>query len=275
MTTHTDSILWYNVGIFGEAGFAVPNPSDDPQTLNDNIVDLVDLVGRNLFAIMKNEDRDLRTPPSRNTLQRVHQLYVRAGRILEGRAVPPGELQNEKTHVSPSRYGFRLYPVPYFKVRNPYLRRWCAITLDLIGEMMQHTENRKSVEITSAFAAVCGTYLKRIYHNMAIELFGKTREEVQADGFLLQDQDFAAYDPTKFFTGTELVDTVPEFQYVFTEDQLKPLSEGILVRDLPASVMPFPGSADEFVISETGEQPETSSADSGGSGPVFPPQPLG
>ncbi len=88
--TNSDAILWYNVGIFGEAGYAVPNWSNDVGSLNPQILDWTDLVGRNLFHIMHHEDADLRIPPSINTLKRVHKLYLRAANILAGRAVPPG-----------------------------------------------------------------------------------------------------------------------------------------------------------------------------------------
>ena len=88
--TNTDAVLWYNVGEFGKAGYAVPNWSDDIGSLNPQILDWCYLVGRNLFHIMHHEDVDLRIPPSINTIKRIHKLYVRAGNILAGRAVPPG-----------------------------------------------------------------------------------------------------------------------------------------------------------------------------------------
>jgi hypothetical protein len=97
--TNTDAIIWYNVGIFGDAGYAVPNWSNDIGSLNPQILDWTDLVGRNLFYIMHHEDADLRIPPSINTLKRVHKLYLRAGSILAGRAVPPGENNMEVLHA--------------------------------------------------------------------------------------------------------------------------------------------------------------------------------
>ena len=49
---NTDAVLWYNVGQFGELGYGVPNHSDDPGSLNTEIIDVVNMVGRNLFHIM-------------------------------------------------------------------------------------------------------------------------------------------------------------------------------------------------------------------------------
>jgi hypothetical protein len=78
-----------------------------------------------------------------------------------------------------------------------------------------------------------------VYINMAIELFGKTRAEATADGFALTDADFSAYNPGDFFTQTEMVDTVPRLDRVFTEDRLDVLAEGIPVTELP-DLQPWP-----------------------------------
>ncbi len=119
------------------------------------------------------------------------------------------------------------------------MRRWAELILISLAEAMQHTENRKSMEISTAFAGQVGQYIKRVYINMAIELFGKTRAEATADGFALTDADFAAYNPGDFFTQTEMVDTVPRLDRVFTEDRLDVLAEGIAVTELP-ELTPWP-----------------------------------
>ena len=268
MNNSTDAILWYNVGRFADAGYAVPNCGNDVTSLNDNIIDIVDVAGRNLSAMLRSEDTDLRTPPSINTCLRLHRLYVRLSQIISGRSVPPAEPNFEKTHVSPDPESFRLYPVPYFKTRNAFLRRWSKCILEMLSECMQHTENRKSVEISTTFGGMVGAYANRVYTNMAVELFGKTRAVARADGFLLTDVDFKAYDPSKFFTSTELIDTVAPNKFVFTEDALETLTNGILAVHLPASVQPYPGggvddSVDPAVI---GNAPVTTAA--------FPQAPL-
>jgi hypothetical protein len=244
--TNTDAIIWYNVGVFGDAGYAVPNWSNDVGSLNPQILDWTDLVGRNLFYIMHHEDADLRIPPSINTLKRVHKLYLRAASILAGRAVPPGENNMEVLHARPAGEVFRVYPVPFFKVRNPFMRRWAGLVLVSLAEAMQHTENRREMEISTNFAGQVGQYIKRIYVNMAIELFQKTRAAAQADGFALSDADFAAYNPGNFFTQTEMVDTVPRLDRVFTEDRLELLAEGIPVTQLPDGLGPWPTNLTNF-----------------------------
>jgi hypothetical protein len=74
---------------------------------------------------------------------------------------------------------------------------------------MQHTENRREMEISTGFAGQVGQYVKRVYQNMCIELFSKTRDEATTPGFLLTDDELASYNPAAFFTATEMVDTVP------------------------------------------------------------------
>lgn len=276
--TNSDAILWYKVGIFGEAGYAVPNWSNDIGSLNPQILDWVDLVGRNLFFIMHHEDVDLRIPPSINTCKRVHKLYLRAANILAGRAVPPGENNMEIQHARPAGEVFRVYPIPYFKVRNPFLRRWAGLILVSLAEAMQHTENRRELEISSAFAGQVGQYVKRVYSNMAIELFGKTRDVAVADGFRLTDADFAAYNPAEYFTQTEMVDTVPRLDRVFTEDRLELLAEGIAVTELPADLAPWPTNLTNFyeearTDATIGPSSTASGSTTTASAPVIPPAP--
>lgn len=274
--TNTDAVLWYNVGVFGEAGYAIPNWSDDVGSLNPQILDWTDLVGRNLFHIMHHEDADLRIPPSINTCKRVHKLYLRAANILAGRAVPSGVDNMEVHHARPAGEVFRVYPVPYFKVRNPFLRRWAGLVLVSLSEAMQHTENRKEMEISTSFAGQVGQYVKRVYTNMAIELFGKSQEEANVPGFALSDAELSGYNPAEFFTATEMVDTVPRLDRVFTEDRLANLSEGIPVTQMPADIGPWPTNLTNFyqgVRTDSTMSGGGTSYSSTSTAPVIPPAP--
>jgi hypothetical protein len=265
----SDTVRWYNVGKFGEAGYAVPAWGNDISTLNPNIAELTDLIGQNLFALLHQEDADMHTPPSVNTLRAVHRLYVRAGQILTARAVPSGQTEFRTTHVSPAATVFKVYPIPFFKMRNPHLKRWASLGLMLLSEMFQHTENRKTMEITSTFAADVGKYLTRIYYNMATELFAKPAADVAKPGFILTDADFTAYDPS-FFTRVELVSTVSPFDMVFTEDQLATLRQGIPVTMLP-QLPTWPG----LLIPGDFSGPTGGTVGGSGTGPVFPAPTVG
>lgn len=226
-TFRTDQALWYNVGVWGQLGYAVPNFGDDTQSLNSTILKLTSVMGRNLSAIMHHADADLRTPPSINTLTRVHKLIVRARSILAGRAVPSGTPDFEAIHATPSQAEFILYPVPFFRVRNEWMKEWCGLTLNAISEAMQHTENRKEYEISEAFAGLVGAYLHRVYRLMATELFGASATDAAKRDFTLTDVQLAAYDPSKYFTATELIDTVPPLGLSPTEDDILMLTNGI------------------------------------------------
>lgn len=46
--TRSDAILWYNVGIFGDDGYAYPNPSNDFGSLNPNILEFTIMAGTEL-----------------------------------------------------------------------------------------------------------------------------------------------------------------------------------------------------------------------------------
>ncbi|MGL4513811.1 MAG: hypothetical protein ACRCT8_12030 [Lacipirellulaceae bacterium] len=275
--TNTDAVLWYNVGVFGDAGYAVPNWSNDVGSLNPQITDLVDLIGRNLFHVMHHEDVDLRIPPSINTCKRLHKLYLRSAAILAGRAVPPGENNMEVFHSRPAGEVFRVYPVPYFKVRNPFLRRWAGLILVSLAEAMQHTENRKEMEISTAFAGQVGQYIQRMYTNMAIELFGVPRDVAMAAGFKLSEEDLKAYNPAEYFTSTEMADTVPRLDRVFTEDRLEMLAEGIPVTHLP-ELTPWPTNLTNFygglrTDATLGAAQRGGSSSAATSAPSIPPAP--
>lgn len=237
--TNSDAVLHYDVGIFGELGYGVPNPSDDFFTLNPTIAEFVSGAGSQMFVIMHHPDADMRTPPRLNTLQRLHRLYVSSSRLLAGRMVPSNMLDMEAKHIQNGGQVFMAHPTPYFQVRNPWLKRWAGYTMLMISEAMQHTENRRPIEISDQFAGLMGQYLRRIYTEMAIELFGKLRSEAIEPGFLLQDTDFGTYDPTETFPGTEPFDTVPPLNRVLTEDQLGILRNGIPYTELP-NLKPWP-----------------------------------
>jgi hypothetical protein len=235
----TDSILWYNVGLFGPAGYAVPNWGLNTASQNQTIQDFVDATNRNLFAFMHHDDCDLRTPPSINSIIRVDRLCKRARTILAGRAIAPGKPVMETVKANPAPEMFKVYPCPFFGVRNRWLKTWAQLIFTALAEAMQHTENRRSYDISNDFAGLIGQYFTRVYTMMAVELFGIDQATASAPGFLLTDAQLAAYDPSKFFTSTELVDNAPPFSQVFTAEQLYTLSEGIPIANLP-ELGPYP-----------------------------------
>lgn len=223
----TNQALWYNVGVWGRHGYAVPNYGLGARSENQTIHYLVAMMGRNLSAIMHHQDADLRVPPSINTLTRVHKLIVRARGILAGRAVPPGSPDFEAVHVQPGTLEHLIFPVPYFRVRNGFLKEYCGLVLNCIAESCQHTENRKPYEISLNFAGLVGAYLSRIYRRMATELFQVPADEAAKPDFTLTSDVLASYNPSAFFTSTEMIDLTPPINEVPSDLDLRVLTDGI------------------------------------------------
>lgn len=223
----TDEPLWYNVGVWGQLGYGVPNFGNDYSTLNGSIAYLVDAMGRNLSAVMHHADADLRTPPSINTLMRVHKLILRARSILSSRAIAANQMRMESVHATPAVEDFLIFPVPFFAVRNRWLKEWCGYIFAAISEACQHTENRLENDISTAFAGLVGQYLQRVLVRLATELLGVARADAEKPDFVIADTVFASYDPARFFTSTELIDTNRSAFVIPTEDDLELLTNGI------------------------------------------------
>ena len=171
MITTTDAFLWYNVGDWGPHGLAVPNASDDYQSQNGVIRELVEAIGRNLQGVMFHADMRSRVPPSINTIMRIHKLIVRARDLLAARSRPANDPSPEVKHAVPAPEQFKVYPVPYFTVRNGWLKSYCGFILTALTEAMQHTENAtRLLDVSQDFAGLIGQYLQIVYKRMAIEL---------------------------------------------------------------------------------------------------------
>jgi hypothetical protein len=228
-----DAFLWYNVGNWGKYGLAVPNFGNDTRSQNDTIRYLTDVLGRNLQAVMWHTDARLRTPPSINTLTRIHKLCTRARSILAGRAVPAATLNMEPAHALPAPEEFLVYPTPYFKVRNQWLKQYAGLILLALTEAMQHQENARPLEISEAFSGLVGQYVQRVYRLMATELFRVPLADASKPDFTLTDAQLAAYNPSAWFTSTELIDTVAPLDDWPTEDDMEVLTNGIPISHLP------------------------------------------
>lgn len=230
---NNDAFLWYHVGDWGRFGLAIPNFSNDTRSQNDTIRYLTDVVGRNLQAILWHPDARLRTPPSINTLTRIHKLCTRARSILASRAVPANILNMETAHALPAPEEFLVYPTPYFKVRNQWLKQYAGLMLIGLTEAMQHQENARPLEISEGFAGLIGQYVHRVYRLMATELFRIPLADATKPDFTITEEQLAGYNPSAWFTSTELIDTVAPLDDWPTEDDLEVLTNGIPISHLP------------------------------------------
>ena len=242
MPTSNDAILWYNVGDFAQHGLAVPNYGNDGQSQNTAILDLTAVVARQMQVIMFGPDARSTVPPRITTLAKLHQMCIRMRKILASRAVPANVPQLESQHALPAPEDFRIFPVPFFTVRNPWLRRYCQLMLIALTDAYQHTENANSLDFSTVFAAQIGQYPNRIYQQMAIELFGVPDVEAKAPGFTLTEVHFGAYAPEKVVSSSELIDTVPDLRNWLTEDSAAAVTCGIPTSHLP-ELGPWPGGS--------------------------------
>jgi hypothetical protein len=148
----------------------------------------------------------------------------------------------EAIHATPAPEVFLVFPCPYFKVRNRFLKEWAGLALMSLTEAYQHTENARSYEISTNFAGLVGQYLHRAYKLMATELFGVPVEEASTLNFTMTDEQLATYDPSRYFTSTEMTDVVPTVQDIATEDDLRVLTAGIPATEL-VGLGPYPNAA--------------------------------
>ena len=263
MAFRTDRILPYRNGVWEELGFAIPNFGDNSETLNQTIWRLVESMGRNLLATMSHQDARLRTVPSVNTIVRIKKLCDRFRYLVAARVKRENEPFMEAVHATPSPEPFLIFPVPYFKVENPWMREYCGLVLMALSEAMQHTDNSREFDISEIFASVVGQYIRRVYRMVAIELLQIPREQAEADDFVITDEMINAYAPSRWFTTTELIDT-PRVDNLWTEDDLKPLSDGIRATELVGMVSTLPPRALSGAPRQPAQQPTT---------PPFPSEP--
>ncbi|MFM7925577.1 MAG: hypothetical protein ACKPJJ_35590, partial [Planctomycetaceae bacterium] len=68
---------------------------------------------------------------------------------------------------------------------------------------------------------------------MATELFRVAAADASKPDFTLSDEQLGAYNPSAWFTSTEMLDTVPPLEDWPTEDDLQILTDGIPISQLP------------------------------------------
>src|SRR3990172_8102567 len=113
--TH-DAFLWYNAPGWEKLGLAVPNWGQNERTQNQEVRYLTEVIGRNLQAILFSADARLTSPPTLNTVTKVHKLCTRFREIIAARMVREGvgELNIEAAHAMPAPEPFIVFPTPYF-----------------------------------------------------------------------------------------------------------------------------------------------------------------
>lgn len=267
----TDEILWYDNGKFGQAGYGLPNPGGKTWTNNSVIAGLFDIFGRNMFELAHREDARFYAPPHKQFWFDLHQLIVTARKRLNDRARSPADNNGlDVKHAAPNPQVFLVYPLPCFgeRVRQLDIREYIRISLLMMSEIMQHSDNEHPTYITPGFAALVSKYLQEILALFATKYFGKTRAQAYDPAFVLADADFQAYDPTKVLTSVELTEERPPLQWWPTENDLSqirglPINEAlILCKRWPQTNWLMQANGNVFT-SPTQQETETSTEGSG------------
>lgn len=236
----SDAPLYYNVGIWGARGYAVPNFGKNPsgQTLNRMIERFSTEGGRRISTIMHHPDAQRVDPPSLNTVKRMVAFINRARVMLVGRQVQENELKFEGVKVHGGRIPLVVFPCPYFRVDNRLMRDFAEAGFACLAELMQSSENGVEHDITATLTEIALRYVKRFQRDMALDYFGMTREQADAADLDLSTM-FERYEPRRHgFVSGEAYDDVDTLSFP-DEIDLGPLAKGILVMDLPV-LGPYP-----------------------------------
>jgi hypothetical protein len=235
----SDAPLFYNVGIWGERGYAIPNFGPNQATVNQTIEEMTTEGGKRLSAIMHHEDTDRSDPPSVNTIVRMVTLMNRARVLLLGRMVPENVQKFESQKVKSPRRPFKVFPCPFFKVRNRLMQKFGETVFASLAELMQSTEVAISYDITEKLATSAISYIQRFQTMLAMEYFNLPQPEAKSPTLDLMTQ-LAKYTPTAYgFASADVLDKTGTISWP-QEYDLGILAEGILVPTLPAGLGPYP-----------------------------------
>lgn len=270
----TTEIPWWNNGIWGMAGYAIPNDGGKATTKNSVVHSIHAFIGRELFNIMHKPDVKFHRPPNSVWLHSVAKM-IRLGRkrMFDIAVNWNDERLGDADHNTTSVKSFLLFPVPFFggRIGNHDARMWCEILLVLLGEIMQHSDNDYDSDITSLLASEVDQQLKRIEYTIATKYLEVPRAEAEADDYSLPLViDNTNYHPDNLFTSAEMMNERPPIDWWPSANDLSPLASGIPAPIAKAYAMRYPIADDDFY----GDQHAHERAWPGGStGPARVPKP--
>lgn len=208
--------LWFNLGKWGAAGYAIPNLAGKTWTQNNVIFQFFSDMGETMFALMHREAVQFERPPDKQWLYDLHSSIQIARKRLRDQM----KADNDSTGLTvkkaaPSPQQLLVWPIPFFggRVRQSDILSYAEIMMMLLSEIAQHADNQQTGYITSTFVAMADAYLLQIYVQMAMRFFQYTRGQAYADGFILKDTDFQAYDRSKSSLPIEITEDRPPRQW--------------------------------------------------------------
>jgi hypothetical protein len=245
----SDAPCWYNNGVWGELGCAVPQAGRYLHTMNSKIHEIVNLAGRQLFHVFWHyDDRKFDRPPGRDVMEEIHQLVIVSRKRLSDLAIAPNEKRLMATHAKPAPQMFIVYPIPFYGnlgCRQTFLRDAAELSMLMITEAMQHMDNELAHDITTSFYEAVAPYLQRILVTMATRYFGYTREEASVPTFAIPAEKFKSYSPMDYAVSVEGTAQRPPVAATPTEEDLQPIN-GLPVNEVVPYCGPWPSTVLQY-----------------------------
>ena len=245
----SNEILWWNNGIWGEAGYAIPNDGGKTTTGNETVHGIHDFIGAELFNLMHRPDVKMSRPFNAEWMFDLNKMLRLGIKRMNDYAVGwTDERKGDADKATNTPHAFIVYPVPFFggRIRQKDARRWCGIVLRLLSEIMQHSDNEYDDDLTNILASKVQEQLNRIRADMAMKYLGFSREQVAGD-FEIPDTAFDQpnYDPGDQFTSRELVEERQPAQWWPTANDLTEIA-GVPVTAANLWAMRWPMAGEEF-----------------------------
>lgn len=268
----TNAPAWYTPpgSVWSKMGCAIPQPGRYLQTNNGPIFDFVNVVGRQMFNVLwKYDDRKFDRFPSRDCLFEIYQLLVIGRKRLTDMTVLSNQSPLQPTHAKPAPQMFLVYPVPFFGPLgciNQWLHRATEMTMMMLSEAMQHSDNELSFHFTKSFFDSTYGYLKYLLVGMATKFFGVDAATASADNYTIADPLWATYNPAAFSVSVEATASRPPIGWTPTDLDLEPI-RGLPVEKVIPFLQPWPDSALKYASGGIWANPSPpASGTSGGTG---------
>jgi hypothetical protein len=240
--------LWWNNGVWGRCGYAIPNAGGKYNSKNHIIRGLVQFIGRELFMLMHDDDVKFRRPPNIEWLSSVAKMITLGKKRIADRSVPFTEPRTgDADHVSSETASFLVFPIPYFgdRVRNDFAKQCANVMLIMLGEMMQHSDNDYDGDITDFLASKMIEQFRRIEYTIATMYLNIDRTAAKAPTFSLPAISATNYNPGALFTESEMIDERPGDFWWPSANDLTPIN-GISLPNAMAYALRWPVSGSDY-----------------------------
>jgi len=226
----SDQVLLYNIEPWNHYGFGVPNFGENVGTLNHSVHRLADEIASLQLFVMRHIDASRTQPPSPNTVKRIGKMLNRVFSVFGNRAKDYTVDRVEPGHSDPSPKIWTIHPVPYFDsvaLRNGWLAEFNNLTMIALTNLYQHSDNMLALTITQTMADQILIYFQEIKRLMAYELLQLPAGTADSPEFRFTEEHYTTYNPTAVTINTEAMDYPSSVFTRFTEDDIRPLVNGI------------------------------------------------